>query len=292
MTEQDYFPWDDIPDADVLPTGDFHVRGAELVDKIASTGKRMFSAQIAVEEPTLYAGMTLFENFVVGSDEAPKSILPGLLGTRMLKKMLGAAQIPGSNNSEKLCMGFENALFGISVSEYTEKEGEYAGSPRNRITKFWKRGERVPGIATGAKGKGPAAVASAAAESAGAPVPAPPPPPPLGGEVGAPVAQPTILEAPAKPAAVTQPPAPATVAPAAPLALDAQAGSIALGAAPAVPAAPVGPVVAPVGPPIVQTTVTPEAAKTIPCPMCQQMFTPEEFSVHVPECSKQRGGEA
>ena len=175
-----HFPWDEIPDIDVLEAGDYLVRGNGLEDGLAGTGKRMFSAQIEVQEPDEAKGMFLFENFVTGSEEAPTSILPGTMGTRRLKRMLTAAQIPATNNTDQICSGFEGALFGVRVSKYTEEKGEYAGTERNKINKFMRVGEFQPqiGIVTG----GPAAaaqrvVAPQKPPAAGQPKQAPPPPP-------------------------------------------------------------------------------------------------------------------
>lgn len=172
MTQQqaDFFPWDEIPDQDVLEAGDYLVRGASLEDGLAGTGKRMFVAQMSVEEPKEASGMFLFENFVTGTEEAQTAIMPGTLGTRRLKRMLGAAQIPASNNTAQLCKGFEGVIFGVSVSKYEEKSGEYAGSIRNRIGAFWKVGEKQPQI--GAVVKSPAAVAQPVVQAPqGAPAP-------------------------------------------------------------------------------------------------------------------------
>jgi hypothetical protein len=253
MTEpqKTFFPWDDIPDLDVLPSGNYHVRGESLEDGEASTGKRMFSCHVVVEEPELYAGMALFENFVTGTDEDPKGIVPGALGTRRLKKMLKAAQVAQSNNVERLCQNFKGTLFGVSVVEYTEQSGEYAGSPRNRITAYWKRGEREPGVALEgrAKGKGPAAAARAASTAAKTPTEAPPPV----ADVEKPQAQ--------------QPP-PSFLPGGSPAASTDASADMRSSAAPGT-----------AGPP----------GASILCPMCAQNVPAQEFAQHVQTCSVQHG---
>jgi len=252
--EKEFFPWDDIPDMDVVPSGDYYVRGEVLEDGESSTGKRMFSAQMIVEEPQLYAGMSLFENFVTGTDEDPKGIVPGAFGTRRLKKMLKAAQVAQSNNTQQLCQNFKGTLFGVSVAEYTEESGEYAGMQRNRITAYWKRGEREPGVAegqAGGKGKGPAAAASAAAAAAKAQAPAAPSPPATGTPSPSPAAS-------TKPVAAPQ-------APAAPAAAAPSTGQVAVGT---------------------ESTV---ASPAILCPMCGKNVPATEFAQHVQACAMQHG---
>lgn len=218
----DFFDWDGIPDQDVLPDGDFTMIGVRMEDKFSQSGKRMFMVTMKVEEPALYGSQTHIENFVTGTDEDPTGIVPGSFGTRNLKRMLGAAQIK-SNSVAQLCQQYEGALFGVSVVEYEEKEGDYKGTPRNRITKYWKRGERQPAIKGGpggaGKGRGPAQAAQAAAAAAmptGAPSAAPAAPAPAAPAAPQQPAPPTPPAAPA-PGPVAEQPAPSATAGVAPL---------------------------------------------------------------------------
>ena len=89
-----FFPWDEIPDSNVLPTGVFHMEGVKLEDGKSSTGKRMFGMQAKVLRPEKYAGMMFFDRYVTGTDEAPMAILPGTMGSQAMKALFKGAQIP------------------------------------------------------------------------------------------------------------------------------------------------------------------------------------------------------
>ena len=142
MNENNYFPWDEIPDMNVLPGGTLHFNLDELTDDVSSSGKRMFRARFSAIAPTECAGMAHFENYVTGSDEAPMAILPGSFGTRNFKAMMKAAQIPPNNDVGMLCANATNAQFLAKVSQIEEKEGDYKGSLRNRINAYFRIGER------------------------------------------------------------------------------------------------------------------------------------------------------
>lgn len=224
MNQENYFPWEETPDMNVLPGGTLHFNIDELLDDVSSSGKRMFRARFSVLAPTECAGMTHFENYVTGSDEAPTAILPGSFGTRNFKAMMKAAQIPPNNDVAMLCANAANAQFMAKVSQIEEKEGEYKGTLRNRINAYFRIGERQVevDVVKGAGGLvGPAVAAPVAAAAALAPA--------------ATAAVPTAALAPV---AASVAPAPVTPAVAATLAP----------ATPATPAAPVQPAAAPAGP--------------------------------------------
>jgi hypothetical protein len=88
------------------------------------------------------------------------------MGTKSLKKLLGAAQLPAGNSIGQLCRSFEGSMFMLQVSEYSDDDGAYKGVRRNRITKYAKVGEMAPGLepegAKQKKGKGAAAASQMA----------------------------------------------------------------------------------------------------------------------------------
>ncbi len=205
MTNEQVFPWDETSDIDVLEDGDYLVQGKMLEDGESGSGKRMFKAQMLVLEPAIAHGMSLFENFVTGADEAPKAILPGQMGTRRMKKMVKAAQVPASNNVAMLCAGYAGSIYGVTVIKTEDKEGEYKGIPRNRITTFWKVGEKTPQIKL-VSGVRMAAGGAAHVSTAG--------PPPTGATAAMPP-QPVATPAPPPPVYAPPPtPAPVVIAPA------------------------------------------------------------------------------
>lgn len=249
-----YFPWEETQEDNVLPTGTFQMRVVSMEDgQSNNTGKRMFRAVFEVVAPLEVATLRHFENYVVGSDEALMSIVPGAMGTRSFKKLCKAAQVPASNEIAPLLHALVGAEFLLTGSQYTEERGDYAGSLRFRINDYNKIGEREVKLAP----KSPAAGGMTAP-----PRPQAPTAPPAGG-MGTPAPAPAQAP-PAQPAPPVQP-APQT--PQTPPAA----------APPAQPApAPVQPAVAPATPP------APEAGgQTIRCTICQNEVATAQFGAHV-----------
>lgn len=198
MTDQNFFPWDDIPDDNVLPEGTLHMRIDSLEDGMSGTGKRMFRAQFSVVAPIEFAGQKHFENFVTGSEENPTAILPGTVGSRMLKKCLSAAQVPANNDIVALCNAATGAELLMNMVIFEEPDGQYKGQKRNRVSGWLRLGDREVGLAPkqGAPGQGVAPPTASAPSPPTAPV--------------QPQAAPAAPQQPAAPAAPAAPaPAPA-----------------------------------------------------------------------------------
>ena len=132
-----FFPWDDIQEDNVFPAGCFQFEIATLEDGYSqASGNRMFKAQFNCKAPAEYAGMSHFENYVTGTEENPAGINAGTMGTRSLKKMLKAAQVPQGNDIEQLILSAKGAVLMISLNQYVEKDGPYAGDKKNRVTGY------------------------------------------------------------------------------------------------------------------------------------------------------------
>lgn len=165
--DQNFFPWDDIPDSGVLLAGMYQMRGESLSIETTSTGKRMIVMQAVVEQPEAYAGMRIFENFVIGIEEDPmgaqRETWLRSVGARRLKGLLKAANVPQSNDLNQICNTFAGVMFLTQATQYEEQSGDYKGSIRNRFN-FYKVGERVVGVEgkpMGARGAAPQAVPQA-----------------------------------------------------------------------------------------------------------------------------------
>ena len=222
-------PWDDIPDSNVFPTGNYHVTGVKLEEVLSSGGKLMYNCDVQImEHPATapFTNMHFFENFVIGSDEDLLAEVAGTwvqsVGARRMKQMLGKAQIAEKADMDKITAGFTGCQFVIGLQEYKEpaktrdgQDNPYAGQPRNKSTGFYKIGEKEPKLDT-KPAAGPAAV----------PVAAPMAPPTLAQAAavspiaavapvtGAPVSTVTAPPAPAAPIVETIPAPPVTGAPA------------------------------------------------------------------------------
>lgn len=214
---EDFFDWDGTPDVGTVPDGNYLLHVAKLDEtESKESGKRMIAASFIIDEPANFAGMFVNEYFVLGSDEAPKAVVPGALGTRRLKALMMACAIPAANSIQALLANAlgTSAKFAAVIVEKTETEGDYKGNRSNNITSFKKLGELVPGVKDGGASKAPMVsvapvapvVAPVAAPAFGAaPVPvAAPVPAPVAPPVAAPVATPAPTAAPA-PATGEQP---------------------------------------------------------------------------------------
>ncbi len=256
MNQDNYFAWDEIPDMNVLPGGTLHFNVDELTDDESSSGKRMFRARFSVVLPVEFAGMVHFENYVTGSDEAPKALLPGSFGTRNMKAMMKAAQVPPNNDVALLCAGAANTQFLAKVSQVEEKEGDYKGTLRNRINAYFRIGERQVEIdvvkGTGAAAAAPVAVASpvvapvvAALASAPAPAPTGTPGPPTTSAAAPPTPDPSIATPAHQPVSTPVPP---VAVPTAPVATPVVVPVVSTGTPPTGPPAPTTETPAPAGP--------------------------------------------
>ena len=147
--DQNFFPWDDIPDSGVLLDGMYQMRGESLNIEITSTGKRMITMQAIVEQPENYANMRIFENFVIGTDNDKmgqmKETWLASIGARRFKGLLKAANVPQSNDLQQICATFPGVMFLAQATQYTEKGGDYAGTTRNRFN-FYRIGEKTVGV--------------------------------------------------------------------------------------------------------------------------------------------------
>lgn len=182
-TNVNFMPWNDIPDEDVLPTGCYHMVVEDMEDGMSNNQKRMPRARFGVKAPQEYVGMSHFENYVLGTDENPRGINAGTFGARNLKKMLVAAQVPASNDMQAICMSAKGAELLVSITMYIEKDGEYAGSKRNRVVSYDRLGAKQVGIAPGQGGAGVAGMTPPAVSA-----PQPPAAPPMNAS-GAPAQQ-------------------------------------------------------------------------------------------------------
>jgi len=172
-----FFPWDDIQEDNVFPTGCFQFEIATLEDGYSqASGNRMFKAQFNCKAPAEYSGMSHFENYVTGTEENPTGINAGTMGTRSLKKMLLAAQVPQGTDMEQLILSAKGANLMISMNQYVEKDGPYAGDKKNRITSYDVLGTKEAMIAPvkgGGQVKLPPQAPPAAPTAQTVPAPAP-----------------------------------------------------------------------------------------------------------------------
>jgi hypothetical protein len=148
-------PWDEIPDSNLLPTGSFNARGAEMEIGEADDGRLIVLAQIDVTEPADYASFRQFERFYLGTEDDPKAKQPATwkrYPAQRIKQLFNAAQVPpapGENGLEVMAASFSGSLFGFDCLYYLDdgkNDPQYKGQPRNKINAFWRVGEKQPAV--------------------------------------------------------------------------------------------------------------------------------------------------
>jgi hypothetical protein len=269
----DFFPYDDVPDTNVFPGGTFEFEWSNLEDGYSqSSNKRMLKAQFTCVQPANLAGLSFWENYVCGTDQNPAEINAASMGARNLKRAMNAAQVPANNSVAQICnlINQSKPHLMVTLSLYTEKDGQFAGEPRNRAVSYDKLGAKMVQVLTpagGSGGSGAPVVSGAPVAQGVAPVPQAPP---QQMTTPAPMPQPTTpppVQQPMAPAPQQAPPvqqqAPPTTA-----------------QAPAAPAPPTTPAPAAAG----SAPATPgQGAPLIPCNICGQNISASQYEAHIME---------
>jgi len=153
MTEvgNDHFPWDDIAEGNVFENGIYLFEIASMEDGYASTGKRMPKARFKCIEPSNFANMTYFDQYVVGTEEDATSIVAGTMGARSMKQVFKAAQVPKGNSLSTMMANAAGNMLLIQLNKYTDTNPEYAGTERNKVVGCFKVGERQVGLSSDGK---------------------------------------------------------------------------------------------------------------------------------------------
>jgi hypothetical protein len=178
-----------------VPDGVYQVFIAELEETASKNGKLMYNARLEIMEPTDFAGMGIFEAFVIGSEEDPDAAEDATwvkaFGARRLKNMLKAAQVPMDTDMDNIIAAALQQQLVISATQEVdtgERDPQYKGRVRNRINAFYQLGHKEVGLteeaapapkkALAAVPKAPAPAAKPAAPKAAAPAPRAPAPAP------------------------------------------------------------------------------------------------------------------
>lgn len=142
----------EAPDSNVVPEGMYLCRIVKIVEKHSKTGKLMICPQFAIMEPKTMKGQTIFENYVLGSDEDPDANDPATfkssIGARNYKTLLKKAGVPVAPNddSEDIAQKAAGQEILLSVQQTEQAEGPYKGQIQNRISAYYEPGEREPKV--------------------------------------------------------------------------------------------------------------------------------------------------
>jgi hypothetical protein len=152
--------FDAVPDTGVVDPGIYQVAIGELEETASKSGKLMYNARIEIIEPTDFAGMGIFESFVIGSDDDPdaqeETTWNKSVGCRRLKQMLKAAQVPLDNDMDNVVAAALQQQLVVSVTQEVDdgsRDPQYVGRVRNRIGAFYQLGHKEVGVAPAAPAK-------------------------------------------------------------------------------------------------------------------------------------------
>lgn len=135
--------WDAIPDeGGVVPDGlyEFDVEAFDIGE--SSTGKLMYKLRMRVTAPTEQKGAPLFDWFAVGDDEHPMDIVTSTIGAKQLKGFAKAVAVPLEEDDERFAASVLNQKGVAAVAV----EAGQDGTPRNKVKRYYRRGERTPGV--------------------------------------------------------------------------------------------------------------------------------------------------
>ena len=116
----DHFPWEDIYEGNVFPTGIYEFQVEVIEDGYSAGDKRMPKGRFRCTAPDQFKGMSYFENFVCGTDENLADIVPGTFGSKALKMIFKAAQVPKSTSFEELLKNAEGNTLLIHLNRFTQ----------------------------------------------------------------------------------------------------------------------------------------------------------------------------
>ena len=152
--------WDGVADSEVLNKGVYQARFASWKEKETSTGKVMVAVRWVVEQPEMYANKAVFENFVIGGEDAG-SIDPSSFGMRELKKSAKMLRVQLDPDLETTL----NKMLEVSCVLQVEQE-TYQDRLQNKITGRYALGDREPSV-SGPIGSTPTAVTPLAGRPTG-----------------------------------------------------------------------------------------------------------------------------
>lgn len=145
--------FDSIPDTGLVPPGIYQVSIAELEETASKNGKLMYNARLEIIDPADFAGMGVFESFVIGSDTDPDASQDATwvasVGARRMKQMLKASQTPLDNDMDNVVSAALQQQLVVSITQEVDDgkgDPQYAGRVRNRISAFYQLGHKEVGL--------------------------------------------------------------------------------------------------------------------------------------------------
>ncbi|MAH44283.1 hypothetical protein CMI37_00535 [Candidatus Pacearchaeota archaeon] len=182
-------PRDVIPESVLVPTN-MYLASVETMERSETKGPTannpnaklpagclMYTATFRIAEPTAHAGLPLFDNYTIGTNDDLEANDPetwkASVGARRWEAVLKAAGVQSDDEDDILAEVVSQQVL-LDVTEETDdgsNNAQFKGRKRNRINRVYKPGEREVGKATTAL---PAPTRPTAPRTAAAPVAARP----------------------------------------------------------------------------------------------------------------------
>ncbi len=147
------WPGPEIPTGGTLLPKDIYDLTIESIEETrANAGTLMYKGTFRVVEPAAFAGSPYWENFNIGSADDPNAEDPETwkrsIGAQILGRVIDAALVPRSNDVDTDIAAATGQRILASIEQEIEtKEGPYKGRVRNKVVRWYKRGEAAVGSA-------------------------------------------------------------------------------------------------------------------------------------------------
>jgi hypothetical protein len=158
-------PWSDIPTSDTVDEGRYVIRVSYFQEKKSQEGKRMAVLFSTIAEGPLTDVPFPIQNYVLGTEDDPlctkdPNTWRKSYGGRQLNQLLEACgTVKNEKSLSESLRRAEQARFQAYVTKSIQKEGQYAGSEQNRVTKYAACGQEmaIPGQRTNIANNGTSA---------------------------------------------------------------------------------------------------------------------------------------
>lgn len=147
----------DIPDSTLLPTG-MYLMSVDTIEETTTNpdkgiARLMYKATFKVVEPEQFAGVPLFEYFVIGNNDDPDARQAATwlnsVGAKRLKRLAKATLVPVTNDADAMVGAITGQRFVASIGQKIDdgqRDPKYAGFKRNTVEGMHAVGTQTIGI--------------------------------------------------------------------------------------------------------------------------------------------------
>ena len=147
----------DVPDSTLLPVG-MYLMTVDTIEETTTNpdkgiARLMYKTVFKVVEPTQFAGVPLFEYFVIGNNDDPDakdaSTWMNSIGAKRLKRLAKSTMVPVTNDADGMIGAITGQRFVASIGQKIDdgvRDPKYAGTRRNTIESMYAVGTQAVGI--------------------------------------------------------------------------------------------------------------------------------------------------